>query len=42
MHVRLTGPAAVESDEFATFKENAALNAVLILRLQLSLLRIRL
>src|SRR3954462_4132743 len=29
VRVRLTGPAAVESDEFATFKENAALNAVL-------------
>jgi uncharacterized protein len=29
IRVRLTGPAPVESDEFATIKENAALNAVL-------------
>jgi uncharacterized protein len=29
VRVRLTGPAPVESDEFATFKENAALNPVL-------------
>ena len=29
VRVRLTGPAPVESDEFATIKENAALNAAL-------------
>src|SRR5215207_7833410 len=29
VHVRLTGPAPVESDEFATLKENAGLNAAL-------------
>ena len=29
LHVRLTGPAPVESDEFATLKENAGLNAAL-------------
>ncbi|HKG76896.1 MAG TPA: MMPL family transporter [Beijerinckiaceae bacterium] len=29
VRVRLTGPAPVESDEFATIKENAVLNAVL-------------
>src|SRR3954451_23177729 len=29
VQVRLTGPAPVESDEFATIKENAALNAAL-------------
>jgi hopanoid biosynthesis associated RND transporter like protein HpnN len=29
VRVRLTGPAPIESDEFATIKENAALNATL-------------
>jgi hopanoid biosynthesis associated RND transporter like protein HpnN len=29
VHVRLTGPAPIESDEFATLKENAGLNATL-------------